>query len=351
MRKHFRVVKVALALGLLSTASVQASCLDSNVSTRLRTYCIEKTLLRNAVTIGDAMLLDTVLKREGYAAGIGLPNRFERSSIQISASPTIDYNTNINGGNPNKPLVLGGRTFWGGDENLRRSGVIGGVRAGVHGREIYGNGAYADYALSVSYAYSPEYKIGIGRGSANLCSRNRVGNHWYLDACGEATRLTRDLGTETSRDVTLSTTKLITDNDGAFHSVSVGVKRHFTKMYEQNQLQLGWSTARNKGAYTALNLSFGDNVPDQLAMRRSVSATVGTTLFNRSLTATVGYTHTGSSKLLGFERKDTTRLVNITYAVNSNLSASVGYVQTDSTIDYFSENRPTFNIQFSPFKF
>lgn len=344
-------MKIALVSGLFLTSPARASCLNPNVDTRLRTYCVERTVIQNGASLSDALLVDALLKREGYAEGIGLPNRFERNSFQTFASPIVDYNTNVNGGNSDKPLVLGGRSFRGDEKNLRVSGVIAGIRAGVNGRIVYGNGAYADYALLTSYAYSPEHSIGIGRVSTNVCSRNNVANQWYVDACGDATLLDRVLSTEISSGVALRTTKLIAGNDGAFHSVSLGVRRHFAETYDQNQLELGWSTARNRGAYTALNLSLGATVPGQLAMRRSVSATVGTTLMDRPLTATVGYSDAGSGKLLGFERNDTSRFFNITYAVSSNLSLSAGYGKIDSTIEYFSESRPTFSLQFTPVRF
>lgn len=61
-------VSLYLALGLLSATSVQASCLDPNADSRLRTLCVAETLAGNAVTLNDALLLDTLLKREGYAA-------------------------------------------------------------------------------------------------------------------------------------------------------------------------------------------------------------------------------------------------------------------------------------------
>lgn len=347
----FRAVKIALTSGLLSMNPVHASCLNPNVDTRLQTYCAERTVIQNGAVLRDALLVDALLKREGYAEGIGLPNRFERKSFQMFASPIIDYNSNLNGGNPGKPLILGGRSFAGDPKNMRFGGVIGGIRTGANGRRIYGDSAYADYALSVSYAYSPKHSIGVVRGSASACSRNNVANHWYVDACGDATLLSRDLSTENSSGVALSTTKLFAGNGGTFHSVSFGGRRYFTETYDQNQLQIGWSTVRNRGAYTAINVHMGAAVSGQLAMRRSVSATVGTTLLDRPLTATIGYSHAAGGKLLGFERDDTSRFFSLTYAVSSKLLLSAGFGRIDSTIEYFSETRPTFSVQFAPVRF
>lgn len=344
-------IGIGFALGLLSTTASEASCLNPNADTRLRTYCVAETRVGNAVTLNDALLLDTLLKREGFAAGIGLPNPVDTSNTQTFVSPVLDYNTNINGGNPNRPLVLGGLTFTGDEENLRHEGIVAGAAAGVNGRHIYGNGDYLDYALSASYAYSPQHSIGIARGSANVCSRNHIANQWYVDACGESTRLVRDLAAETNSGLSLSTAKLFSTGNGAFHSTSVGVRRYYAEEYQQNQIQLGWSTVRNRGAYTGFSFSFGQAVPNQIAQRRSVSATVGTTVFDRALSATASYSYADGGRLLGLERNDTTRSLTLNYALNANLSVTVGYRTVDSSIDYFNESEPVVSVQFAPIRF
>ena len=252
--------QVAFILGLFSSNAAEASCLNPNADTRLRTLCVAETLAGNAVTLNDALLLDTLLKREGFAAGIGLPNRVEQNSVQTFFTPTLDYNTNINGGNPNRPLVLGGLDFTGDENFLRKEGIVAGLAAGVNGRSIVGEGRYLDYSIAANYAYSPQHSLGIARGSANVCSRNHVGNQWYVDTCGDATRLVRDLAAENTAGLTLSTAKLFATGNGAYHSTSLGVRRHYAESYQQTQLQLGWSTVRNRGAYTALNAAFGETV-------------------------------------------------------------------------------------------
>lgn len=346
-----KILSILLFVGVVVSAPAQASCLNPNADTRLRTFCVAETLVGNAVTLNDALLLDTLLKREGFAAGIGLVNPVDTSTTQTFVSPVLDYNTNINGGNPNRPLVLGGLTFTGDENFLRKEGVVAGVGAGINGRSIVGEGRYLDYSIAGNYAYSPQQSLSIARGSANLCSRNHIANQWYVDACGDATRLVRDLAAETNSGLSLSTAKLFTTGNGAFHSTSVGVRRYYAEEYQQNQIQLGWNTVRNRGAYTGFNFSFGEAVPSQLAQRHSMSATLGTTVFDRALTATASYSYADGGRLLGFERNDTTRSLTLNYALNPNLSVTVGYRTVDSSIDYFSEQEPIVSVQFAPIRF
>ena len=347
----FRLITTAILIGQLIANAAQASCLNSNADTRLRTLCVAETLAGSAVTLNDALLLDTLLKREGYAAGIGLPNNVARNSYEPYMTPILDYNTNINGGNPNRPLTLGTLTFTGDDENLKLEGVVAGLGAGIGGRSILGEGRYLDYGANISYAHSPEHDMGITRRSANICSRNHIENNWFFDGCADASGLERELAKDSTQGLTISTAKLFSTGSGAFHSTSVGVRRQFNETYEQNQIQLGWNTVRNKGAYTGFNASIGEAVPNQLAQRQSLSATVGTTVFDRALTATAAYSYADGGRLLGLERNDTTRSVSINYSVTTNFSVSVGYRETDSNIDYFSESEPTFSVRLAPIRF
>ena len=127
-----------------------ASCLKENAGSRLSIFCLVNSFNGKTIDLSTASLIGFNLKREGYAAGLGLPNRVDRTSIQTYVTPTIDYNSNINGGNPDRPLVLGGLTFTGDEEFLRREGIVAGLGAGVNGRSIYGEGKYSSYGISAS---------------------------------------------------------------------------------------------------------------------------------------------------------------------------------------------------------
>ena len=344
-------ISVTYFVLLVSATTAQASCLDPNADSRLRTFCVAETLSGNAVTLNDAVLLDTLLKREGYALGVGLPNQVARYSYEPYITPIIDYNTNINGGNPNRPLVLGGFEFMGDDANLKREGIIGGIGAGISGRSIIGEGRYLDYGINVSYGHSPEHGIGITRRSANICSRNHIENNWFVDACADASGLDRELAKDSTQGLSISTAKLFSTRSGAFHSVSIGVRRNFAETYEQYQLQLGLSTVRNNSFFSSVNVSFGEAVVDTLVMRHSINTTVGTTVFDGALTATVGYSFADGGRLLGFEREDTTSSININYAITPIFSVGVGYRQNTSSINYFDEAEPVFSVQLAPIRF
>jgi hypothetical protein len=304
------------------------------------------------VGLGDAQFLDGLLKREGYTAGLGFPTIVEKTSVQPFFTPLFDYNRNINAGNPNRPLELGGLTFIGDEENLRKSGVVVGILTGVNGRHIVGEGRYIDFALGASYAHSPKFDIGISTGFANVCSRNHLGNNFYIDGCASTNRQNRELANNLQSSYQISTSKIFSTSNTNHHAATVGLRRFVEhNSYEQDQLQLSLSTARSNSFYSSVNVSLGEAVKDTLALKQSASATIGTDLFNKSLTATIGYSYSDGGIMLGFERNDTNKFISFNYAITPMVSISLGYAQNVSSIDYFSEAEPSIGIQLAPIRF
>lgn len=348
---NIRSTLVALGVTLLTPTESSAYCDQSSASSRLQVYCLSNIVSMSATNVGTAQILDFRLKQEGYARGIGLPGVVDRATFVPYVYPILEYSSDINGGNPNKPLVLGSLTFFGDEEFFKKDGVIVGLGIGGSGRYIYGEGRYADYSIGASYAHSIEYDIGVERNFADLCSKNDIGGNFYLDGCLSTNQLNRELADETTSSVSLSVAKLFSDGDERFNEFTVGLRKLFKDNFEQKQLTFKLETLHDEGYFTAIGASFGGAVENQLVIRQSLNATVGTTIRNRPVSASFSYTKSNGGRLLGFTREDTTTTFNLTYAVKPNINASVGYSETNSSISYFDESESIFGIQFSPIRF
>jgi len=303
------------------------------------------------VALNDVILLDTLLKQEGYERGLGLPDAVKQTTFSPFIAPILEYSTDINGGNPNRPLVLGNLTFTGDETLLRKEGLVAGVGVGANGRHIYGEGRYLDFGLGLSYAHSPEHDIGFSRAFANIYSKNHIRNHWYVDAYGSTNKTWRDLTDDSSSTVGLNLVKLFATEQHSYNQATVGVRRFYDDDYEQNQLVASLQTIHSSGLYTAINATVGAAVENTLATSHSISATVGTTLFSKQLSATYTYSFANGGKLLGFERNDTSQSFTVTYAVHPRVNVTFGYRETESSIDYFSESEPVIGVQFTPIRF
>ena len=334
-------------------SSVHANCQSFGSSRGLENYCFLNFINNRIIDPETARHIDVRLKSEGYASGLGLglDNPATIKSANLSVSPLFYYSSNINGGNPSKPLKLGNLTF-AGDENLyRKSGLLAGAGIGLNGRYLYGVGKYLDYSINGGYAYSPKQQIGIGTSGANICSKNHIKNWWYFDSCASTNRARKEITEEKNSTISLKISKLFSDSKQTHHQLSTGLSRYFADAYTQNQLSFTLDTIHKKGMFTGFDFVIGDGIKNQLAVRRSLTAKVGAFTAGKSLTFVATYSEAEGGVLLGFERGDKTILVSASYPIWRNVTASIGYRKADSTINYFDIDEPTLGIQFSPIQF
>lgn len=345
----FRMAALGLSFFLPSAAS--AACYVDGASARLSNYCALDKIQGARVDVRTAQLIDYKLKLEGSTRGLGFPSRVKPNSISKAIYPILSYSDNINGGNSPEPLVLGNLTFEGDEELFRKEGVVAGFGAGVSGRYIHAEGKYFTYGVNASYAHSPKYGLGIATTSTNVSSINHIKNWWFLDAHANTSRVRKEITDETNRNISLVSSKVYAGGENTYSEASVGVNRYFAESYNQNQLLLGYKTIHASGVYSALNFTFGESVENQLATKFALSGQLTTQLANKPLKLNASYSQADGGMLLGVARDETTVAVSASYPIWKNLTASVGYRTTDSTIDYFDVSTPTFGIQFAAIQF
>lgn len=350
--KQLLAIKVAaFALPLCLPNSTAAACYTEGASGRLGNYCALDKIEGARIDVRTAQLIDYKLKLEGSTRGLGLPTRVKPHSTSKAVYPILSYSDNINGGNPPEPLVIGNLTFAGDEELFRKEGVVAGFGASVSGRYIHAEGKYFTYGVNASYAHSPKYGLGIATTSANLSSINHIKNWWFLDVHANTSRMRKDITDETNSNISLISSKVYASGEDTYSEASFGVNRYFAESYNQNQMLFGYKTIHANSVYSALNLTVGERVENQLATKFALSAQIVTQLVNKPLKLSASYSQADGGMLLGVARDETTIAVSASYPIWKNLTASVGYRATDSTIDYFDMSTPTFDIQFSSYNF
>jgi hypothetical protein len=317
----------------------------------LSNYCALDKIQGARIDVRTAQLIDYKLKLEGSTRGLGFPSRVKPHSVSKALYPILSYSDNINGGNSPKPLVLGNLTFDGDETLYRKEGVVAGFGAGVSGRYIHAEGKYFTYGVNASYAHSPKYGLGIATTSANLSSINHIKNWWFLNAHINTSRVRKDITDGTNSNLSLTSSKVYASGENTYSEASFGVNRYFAESYNQNQLLLGYKTIHANGVYSALNFTFGESVENQLATKFVLSGQVATQVAKKPLKLSASYSQADGGMLLGVARDETTIAVSASYPIWKNLTASIGYRNTDSSIDYFDVSTPTFGLQFNAIQF
>ncbi|MDC3340513.1 hypothetical protein OAV54_01945 [Planktomarina temperata] len=336
---------------LMAASPAVGACYVDGVQNKLANFCALDKIQGATIDVRTLELIDYKLKLEGSFNGLGLPTGVAASTTSKSAYPILSYSDNINGGNSPEPLVLGNLSFDGEKELYRREGILVGGGAGFSGRYIHDEGRYLNYGVNASYAHSSKYGIGVATTSANVCSVNHIKNWWFFNACANTSRVRKDITDDTNNNISLVSSKVYTSGENAYSEASAGVNRYFAESYNQNQIVLGYDTIHPNGVYSAIDVTFGESVENQIAAKMSFGAKIITQVANKRLTLSASYADSDGGILLGFERRDETYSISASYPLWRGLTASVGYRTTDSTIDYFDVSTPTFDIQFSSYNF
>ena len=212
-------------------------------------------------------------------------------------------------------------------------------------------GQYVNYGVTASYAHSPEFGLGITTTGVNVSSINHIQNWWYFDAHITTSRVRKDITDNTTSTISLVTSKVYSSGGDSYSEASFGISRYFADSYTQNQFTLGYDTIHSNGMFSSVDVMFGEALEGQLTTRFSSRARVSMQLVNKPLSLTARYSTADGGMMFGFERNENTYEISATYPIWGNLKATVGYRVTDSTIDYFDVDTPSFGVEFTSIQF
>jgi hypothetical protein len=322
------------------------ACLMPNISERLINFCLLERTKDSIVPLTFAKEFDYRLKRSGYSNGVGLSGKVEQSVINYNFSPIFYYSSNINGGNPDKDLVLGDYIFKGDRNLLRKKGFLTGVSSGLNGRSIYGEGRHFDFYAQVSHAHSFQYNMGINNLSSGFCFANHIKAFWHIDICGNSSQIRRKIVSERNSDLSLNLAKLSTSNSSTHSLNSLGIRRNFVENFKQDQLIFSSERLNSWGLLTKISGLIGEAVIDKQVTRQALAIELRRQIFGKQLTSSWSFEKRSGGKLFGFSLQEIIQSVNVSYPILSNTSVGLGFTQINSKLDYFSSLEPHFSIQF-----
>ena len=111
-------------------------------------------------------------------------------------------------------------------------------------------------------------------------------------------------------------------------------------------------TLHESGVYSKVSAIFGDAVTGKLVMRKSLLGSFEPSFFLRKpLSVSLGYHIADGAILLNVPRDENTLIASLRYQLNKSLTIGLGYIRTNSMIDYFDVLEPNFKIHFVPRRF
>ena len=84
----------------IGATSVRANCLILGENERPSNFCVLESVEGKIVDKNTAIIVNQRLMQEGYFGGLKVP------AIKLEFLQKLRYSKNINGSNPDKPLIL-----------------------------------------------------------------------------------------------------------------------------------------------------------------------------------------------------------------------------------------------------
>ena len=339
-----RISTIVLALiftTFISVTSAKANCLKFGANERLSNYCLLESIKGKFVDKNTANVVAQRLIREGYLGGLRVP------ATSINFHPDIAYSNDINGGNPDKTLILGDLEFEGEPDMVSKSGTVLGLNLNGSARQTYGEGRYINAFVTGAFFISPRHNLSYTDTRLGLCSQNKIKSNFHFDACAVEASQKKEITKSKDKFVTASLSKLGRIDRLVFIEGKIGVTHLIMNDYSQNQVFLSLDTIHYENLFSSVAIKFGEALPEQLAMKRGINLTLASFLGGRKFSLDLAYEQSDGGMLLGVSRSDRTHKASVTTNVSANTQLGVGLTSVESSIDYFSQIYPNISLTVS----
>ena len=340
-------MKKSLSLSILfnlifaPVALANPNCFLMQSNERLTNHCLLESVKGKLVDEQTMQIVVSRLQREGYFGGL------EKPSFNGALFPDVYYSENINGGNPNKKLVVGNLEF-DGDPNLTaKEGLMIGLNAIGSGRKTIDIGRYLDGNANFSYGFSPEHNLSIDSANLSICSKNRLKDNVHADLCVSSSKMDKQITTDSTKSIKASVSKLSFVDFGAFNEGRLSILRLDTEDYSQNQLEASIEAIHRDNLATSFRLKLGQGLTDQLALKYGFGISITTILTGRKYMFGLTHEYSDGGKLFGVNRSDRSTNISVSTNLDASTTISVGYWDRDSSINYFDQHYPTIRLTHS----
>ena len=338
MRTTLQFIIILFASVSLWTTSAQANCLVFAQNERLSNYCLLNEVSGKLMDGQTASVVVQRLQREGYFGGISEP------TWATKITPSVTYSNNINGGNPDKKLVLGNLEFDGDPNLVAKEGVIGSLNLSAINRVTFGEGDYITTSLLGTLSYSPEHDIDYSNVSANVCSKNKVDAEFYIDVCGSISHQHKQISDDRAKVLNVSLNHLTQAPKFGYFDLSIGAIRSIQDDYTQSQLKATIDIIHNNNRFGSLGVRKGEKVPNQLALDFGFDIQFSRILSGKKVDFRFAHEYQTGGKLFGIARTDKITSATASLPIREDLMANIGFVQSNSNINYFDQDYPIISL-------
>lgn len=340
-QKFFKVGTLFIAsLFIYSYASACTAVSDE----RLRAYCLLNEINEKNISKQFASYVDTELKRVGYSRGLGLNDTTFIHKPSLRFNGILEWDDNINSGNPDKVLAIGPLRFNGDPNLVAKKGVVTGVGATLSVRHSYNEGSYVDLTTGMRHVISPQFMLTSSSQFSSFCDAKHLQNWWHINSCFRITATQTDLADTNVKTASVGASKLFTTGNSNYNHVSFAIMRTDFGGYLQNRFVIKHDFTNIWAPNISYSLIIGEPVPNKLATKYALHLNSKLRVTKKFIDVSAQITSASGGKILGYSYAEKNYKLGVSYPLNNKINAKIGYSLTDSTLDYFDREYPIFGL-------
>jgi hypothetical protein len=331
-----------MAFGGAATQSIACSGPTSDEIMSLR--CNLEFVAGKVINKNELEALNSKLRSNGYLPLEG-SSKPTYSTSSVTLTPVVNYEPNINGGNPAKNLVVGGLEFVSDPAHFKVAGLTGGLKLQMDGRYANTGGLVVDVKAKSSLQRAIETpNFSILDQTVSLCFRTQISS-WNLSRiCHEHLYVKKDLSSATFNNTSIGQYVYSTSKNKTFLNSLEFV--HESGGYNFDSMNLTHRTIDFNGAGYTANATWKRSRTISGVRERTfgITSSLNFHVFKELGLENTLVTH---QPFLGIERKDSSWTITTRLQVSNNVSFRLGYAKLNSTIDYFDDEYPFASLQVS----
>jgi hypothetical protein len=336
---------VVLTIGY--SFSSWATCVSHSPNERTHNVCIVSSMNNASLTQKQYDQIVTQLRLSGNMLGdIGLAEY--PSFFNFNLRPVVKWDSNANGGNPNKPLTLGGFTFTGDETFNQKPGLLAGLAASISARRVIREGSFIDVNSYITVTQPINYYLTVLEHGYTVCGKIGLVRNFFFDHCYSQNSIEKKIRNSHIYTKKFVLGQVIETTNGA---MSVEVVKEIQKsdsLITIKDSAILTNESHNAAAYQVelFNKNPHQTTPSALSSK-GVKLSLYANWFDRNSYIVLSHEQFSTQAFLGYPVERTTEGISFGSELITGRHAELSLINQRSNVDYYSGLSYSFALRFS----
>lgn len=283
-------------------------------------------------------LISTLSVTSATHAEVGI--RSSTDNPRVSVAPVVRYDANMNGGQPRSSFDVGGIVFQVAPSDVAQQGVLAGASFSLDGLSEFGSNFGVKYQFNLQALTDLEAQHDVQQSAVSVCGMTFLSDSNLISFCASNVEERKDISRSSLSSFEAKSeirNRLVTygrEHPDWETSVALVLGRDSVDGRWRNKVSSNFGVHGTGGRNAQFAVSLFEPISGTISDRYRVSASLeDAKYFLSGLNLT--YTHAAGGNFFGLDRYESTIRVGVNLRASKNFTASIGYTQKDSSVDFY----------------